>query len=636
MVLDWFDRRVALEAGTVLADLFAPLALNARGAAGDRAAAIRELLQRASGQAQALRLNVYKRTQLAKAFKSRLIALGVETGIAHGIARELVVHLWMARGSAGGARSEDRPAGTPSARDQALFEMGSEHLGQGALAEAITCLRAALAVNPRFAEAYNNLGCALVADGRATEANAAFARAVELKPEYAEAYTNRGNLLREMGLLPQSEANLRRALELQPALVPALLNLGATLVMLGRLEEAEGCYRQAVALEPKNPEALVGMGSFAAQEGQFGVAEQLLAEALSLRPKMPAALAAIPATRKMTAADATWLATAEEVAAAGLPQLEESRLRYAMGKYCDDIRDYERAFAHFQRANDIAKTVAPAYDRAARVALVEQIMESYGAARVASAVAGASTSARPVFVVGMMRSGTSLVEQIIASHPLAAGAGELPFWSSAFQHHLLTLGLEAPLPGQLGSDYLRVLEACSADASRVVDKAPLNADYVGLIHTVLPNARFIYMQRDPIDTCLSCYFQGFSATHNYTLDLSDLAHYFEQHHRLVTHWRAVLPAGIMLDVPYESLVAEQDLWSRRIIDFIGLDWDERCLNFHKTERTVATASQWQVRQKIYKSSVERWRNYEKFIGPLRSLERFARAKKASEAVASYA
>ena len=159
---------------------------------------------------------------------------------------------------------------------------------------------------------------------------------------------------------------------------------------------------------------------------------------------------------------------------------------------------------------------------------------------------------------------------------------------------------------------------------------------MGLIHSVLPNARFIYMQRDPIDTCLSCYFQGFSATHNYTLDLSDLAHYFEQHHRLVTHWRAVLPAGIMLDVPYESLVAEQDLWSRRIIDFIGLDWDERCLNFHKTERTVATASQWQVRQKIYKSSVERWRNYEKFIGPLRSLERFARAKKASEGVASYA
>ena len=124
------------------------------------------------------------------------------------------------------------------------------------------------------------------------------------------------------------------------------------------------------------------------------------------------------------------------------------------------------------------------------------------------------------------------------------------------------------------------------------------------------------MRRDPVDTCLSCYFQQFSAALNFTMDLSDLAHYYRQHHRLMAHWRAVLPAGTMLDVPYEELVADQEAWTRRILDFLGLEWDQRCLNFHATQRTVATASAWQVRQKIYKSSLERWRNYEKFIGPL--------------------
>jgi hypothetical protein len=168
--------------------------------------------------------------------------------------------------------------------------------------------------------------------------------------------------------------------------------------------------------------------------------------------------------------------------------------------------------------------------------------------------------------------------------------------------------------------YLRILESASANASRVIDKAPVNSDFLGLIYSVFPNAHVIYMQRDPIDTCLSCYFQQFLTGINFTFDLSDLVHYYGEHQRIMAHWRAVLPPAFILDVPYEALVADQETWSRKMLNFIGLEWDARVLEFHTNKRQVTSASAWQVRQKIYRSSVARWHNYEKFIGPLKTLK----------------
>jgi hypothetical protein len=166
---------------------------------------------------------------------------------------------------------------------------------------------------------------------------------------------------------------------------------------------------------------------------------------------------------------------------------------------------------------------------------------------------------------------------------------------------------------------LGILALLGANALRVVDKATFNCDYLGLLHSVFPKARIIYLRRDPIDTCLSCYFQNFSATMSFSMDLSDLAHYYRLHQRLMKHWTTALPAGTLLEVPYEGLVADQVGWTHRILDFLELEWDDRCLSFDKTERSVNTASAWQVRQKIYSRSVGRWRHYERFIGPLRGL-----------------
>jgi hypothetical protein len=180
--------------------------------------------------------------------------------------------------------------------------------------------------------------------------------------------------------------------------------------------------------------------------------------------------------------------------------------------------------------------------------------------------------------------------------------------------------LSAPARLKVAEKYLGILQGRSANALRVVDKSPENSDFLGLIYSVFPNARVIYMQRDPIDTCLSCYFQQFLTGLNFTLDLSDLAHYYGEHQRIMTHWRAVLPPGFILDVPYEELVADQETWSRKMLEFIGLEWDPACLEFHTNKRQVVTASAWQVRQKMYASSVARWRHYEKFIGPLKALK----------------
>jgi hypothetical protein len=223
----------------------------------------------------------------------------------------------------------------------------------------------------------------------------------------------------------------------------------------------------------------------------------------------------------------------------------------------------------------------------------------------------------------MPRSGTSLVEQILASHPSVKGAGELPFWSSTQidpESIAGPNGLDESTIKKLAADYLRLLEAQVGDAQHIVDKAPANSDNLGLIHSVFPKARIIYMQRDPIDTCLSIYFQRLAVSLNFTMDLSDLAHYFREHQRLMVHWRSVLPPGSILDVPYAELVTDQEGWTRRILDFVGLEWDDRCLNFHATKRAVATSSAWQVRQKIYGGSVERWRNYKRFISPVLSLK----------------
>jgi tetratricopeptide (TPR) repeat protein len=628
MIVNWFSAGQAVEVGAALADKVASSAIS--GAAPDadhrqrtaKGEALQEILQRADRELRELRLNFYKRAKLANSFKWRLLEKGVGKQLADEVTQTLILHLSVSPAGVQPNPSNDAAVRRSPGDAKQLLAQGDRCMITGAYAEAVDYYQELVELEPRHAVAINNLGAALSKLGHYQEAEDYFRQATAIKPDYSDAYSNLGISLQSRGYFAEAETALRRALKLNPTHVNARVNLGLVLAELNRSRESRGHFRKVLKAAPRNVDALVGMSYLAKTDGHFDESASLLERALEINPDLPNALAGLAGLRKMTAADGPWVERAEKLAAGRITPLEEAELRFAIGKFFDDVGDFKRAFGSYQRANELMKAIAQDYDPDAQTSLVDDLIRVYTPKSIGSDTCAGSDSMQPVLVVGMMRSGTSLTEQIIAAHPAAKGAGELSFWNQAVQERSSDIrqGLLAETARkQLAQAYLRALASQGGDARRIIDKAPINSDYLGIIHSVFPNARFIYMRRDPVDTCLSCYFQKFSIALNFTMDLQDLAHYYKEHRRLMAHWRAVLPPGTILDVPYEELISDQEGWSRKILDFVGLDWDPRCLDFHLIDRPVATASYWQVRQKIYKGSVQRWRNYESFIKPLLAL-----------------
>jgi tetratricopeptide (TPR) repeat protein len=501
--------------------------------------------------------------------------------------------------------------------------LAKARLSQGRFDEAALHARRAVAIRAEFPEPYNTLGNALMKLSHLDEALASFRRAIALKPNFAEAHMNLAGALRSIGHLDMAAAGYRRVLELNSEFAPAHAELATVLRLQRRSAESEHHARRALGLDPKSTAPLAVLAELQADAGQFAQAEQGYRRIISMDENALDSWAALARLRRMTAADGEWLAAAERLLAAPWPARRELPLRYAIAKYFDDLRDFDRAFAHYQRANVLSAQCAPPHDRAALTRAVDLIIRSQDRSWMERKQLAGDFSERPVFIVGMLRSGTTLAEQILASHPAVFGAGELTFFgaetAAAFANAAAAGGAldfsEAELR-RLAAGYLALLQRLSSGAARVIDKFPTNFFLLGLIRAVLPRAHIIHMQRDPRDTCLSIYFQQFEAANTYANDLEDLAHYYREYQRLMRHWSNTLPSGALLHVPYERLAAHPEAWSRRMVDFVGLPWDARCLDFHRTERSVVTASRWQVRQVMSTSSVGRWRSYEQHLGPL--------------------
>jgi tetratricopeptide (TPR) repeat protein len=629
MLLKLLNAGKATQVGLALADAF--VLERARMPARARAElesprVLQRFLQRVEREARPLRLNILKRATLANSFKWRLIEQGVDRRLVDELTQALVVQLTTI-GSAvapvepGDARSLEAAAN--ELRDATtLFAQGNACMARGEYADAAACYEQLLTADPEHVSGRNNLGAALCRLGRYPEAEEQFRGVLGTRPHLPEAHCNLGMVLRWRGRIAESERHLRQALKLKPTYIDAQLQLSSTLLLVSRWREARTLLESVRKRAPENVAALVSLAQIAGPEGNFAEAEALLKRAIEIDPHLPAAWAGLARLRRMTPADAAWLARADEIAHRRLAPLDEADLRYAIGKYYDDIGDFKQAFRNYRRANELQKTAALPYDRSGRTRFVDAMKLAYTRALMSGPSPGSSDSTQPMFVVGMPRSGTSLVEQILASHPEVKGAGEFAFWGEALDRQQAAGGPEfpgEPLRRSLAAGYLRALASRCPRTPHIVDKTTLNSDYLGLIHAVFPHARIVYVRRSPIDTCLSCYFQQFSSEMSFALDLADLAHYYREHARLVAHWREVLPEGTLLEVQYEQLVGEQETWTRRILDFLGLAWDERCLDFHKTERAVMTASFWQVRQEIYRRSGGRWHNYKRFIGPLLEL-----------------
>jgi tetratricopeptide (TPR) repeat protein len=490
--------------------------------------------------------------------------------------------------------------------------------------QAVASYRQALTLDPRYVEALNNLGNVLRDLGRRREALPLYRQAIDLDPQRAGSHYDLGNALFELRRLEEAAASFRRALALRADYPQALLGLAAVLRVQGRASEAEASCRGALAVEPNSVEALTVLAELRADRGRFGEAQQLFERALVLDPSFPVAYCGIAAHRRMTRGDTAWLQGVQGLLAKPLPLGHEISLRYALGKYFDDVAQYDEAFSNYREANELSKRYGASYNRAKLTQRLERMIAGVDAAFLRQCHRLASASELPVFIIGMPRSGTSLTEQILASHPSVFGAGEVRFWDSAFVAlEKAGLGSEhaARLIPQMARDYLGRLTASAGGALRVIDKMPANFLYAGLIHAAFPRARIIHMQRHPLDTCLSIYFQNFFNMARYGNDLDDLAHYYGEYVRITAHWRSLLPASALLEVPYEALIADQEGWTRRMLEFVGLPWDPKCLEFHRTERVVITASRWQVRQKLSATSVGRWRNYEHYLEPLRPLLR---------------
>ncbi len=505
---------------------------------------------------------------------------------------------------------------------EAHNNLGNALLVQQRFAEAAESYARAIDLRPRSAGALINLANALREIGRANEALTACQRALELQPQLADAYLIRGTAQFDLGLLDEAMQSYSRALELDPGLVRAHIALAIVLRQIGRAADAEVRCRQALKVDPTSAEALALLGEVRADFGHFTEAESYLRKAIEIDPNLPAAWAGLARYRKMGAGDAQWLSTAQRLTNRPLSLGQEINLRFAIGKYFDDRQEFDNAFESYQRGNELKKRVGVNHDPAQLSRRVDEVVRLYSTRWLLQAEAAGSQSSRPVFIVGMPRSGTSLTEQILASHAQVHGAGELRFW------HAETVRFDASRRrgedgigaiADIARRALRHLHAKSADATRVIDKMPANFINLGLIHAAFPNARIIHMQRHPLDTALSIYFQVFSNTDSYSNDLEHIARYYTEYLRLMQHWHDVLPKGSILEVPYEALVSAPERWTRTLVEFIGLPWDPACLDFHQTQRVVTTASNWQVRQKITQSSAGRWRHYARHLQPLRRL-----------------
>ena len=513
---------------------------------------------------------------------------------------------------------------------EAHNNLGALLQDQGRSQDALACFRRAIDLRPGFVEAYNNATIALNDLGRLDEALAASRRASAIKPDDATACNNTSIVLQAMGRSEEAIAACQRAIELRPDDANALNNLGTALKDLGRNDEALQAFDRAAALGvPGFAGPLTNKASLLLELGQSAASAAALDEALRLDPRSGHSWHLRSESKTFQAGDPDIDAMERLLASAstdGMRMQERINLEFALSKAWFDAGDPARAFEHLNSANR-HKRATLAYDAQAMSEWLAAIAEVFEPQWMAGLAGAGDPSPLPVFVIGMPRSGTSLVEQILASHPEVHGAGEL----RALQ--LLAEGLPAGPSGAkgyprnaagltrgdlpaLGQRYLQRLQAGAPPRRRIIDKMPTNFCYAGLAHLILPNARIIHCMRDGADSCFSCYTKNFRHGLGFAFDLRELGAFYRDYERLMDHWRRVLPPDRFAEVRYEELVEDLEGQSRRLVEFCGLAWDDACLRFYENERQVRTASVNQVRRPLYHSSVGRWRRYEEQLRPL--------------------
>ena len=484
----------------------------------------------------------------------------------------------------------------------------------GRLNESLITNQKSVQLSPDDATAHSNLGITLKELGRLDEALASYNQAIALKPDLAEAHYNLGNIFKELGKLDDAEASYNQAIAFKPDYAEAHSNLGITLKELGRLDKALASYNQAIAFKPDYAEAHYNLGITLKELGRLDEALASYNQAIALKPNFAEAHLSLTSMKKFDAQDEQYSKMLEIYLNEDISEEQRCHINFGLAKACEDLGDFEQAFTHYSQGNVLRKKLLN-YDINQDVELFRKIKSNYSQTAQNSLEPDKfPKNLMPIFIVGMPRSGTTLVEQIVSSHSQVTGAGELNFaaqFGAAIAAGITEVNNDALL--DFRHNYLNKLQSVSNGNLIVTDKMPQNFRYIGLLAAAFPEAKIIHVKRNPAAVCWANYKQYFESKNiGYCYAIDDVISYHKLYENLMDFWTNTLSNRIY-KLDYELLTVNQDSETRRLIEYLGLDWDEKCLSPQKNTRSLATASNLQVRQKVYQGSSEQWRKYQPFL-----------------------
>lgn len=530
----------------------------------------------------------------------------------------------------------------------------------GDLSTAARAHTTAVALQPTYAEAWFNLAVVHQTTGHQNEAVDAYRKAVSIRPNYTKAHINLASLLRENHEFEESILASRSALAVNPNLTEALVLLADCLTIIGEGQDAEVTLRAAISggnndlplkialaqvLSDRgkhselialceditqittDPDALRACGELVRNIGLHQLSSEYFHKALLANPMHTSTIRSLSSSRRFSSKDEDFIQEARKhFENPDTSMKDRINLSFALGKMLDDCNEFDEAFKYYDQGNRLVHEHLH-FDRIKYERDISAIIETFSAELIKNNTLEEYPGSNiPFFIVGMPRSGTTLIEQILASHPSVRSAGELMHLGRLVRSLPSTLNSSIPFPAcvsgldrgrahQLAIKYLRALPERLDGEQHVTDKMPSNFLYIGVVAMLFPRAKIVHCRRDPVDVCLSIFFQLFDKAYQYAFDFDDIAFYYRQYMRLMDHWAKVLPTRIV-EAEYSKLINEQETTSRELFDMVNLQWDDRCLRFNENNTSIRTSSHWQVRQPIYRSSLQRWRNYRKHIGGL--------------------
>lgn len=513
-----------------------------------------------------------------------------------------------------------------------LVILGSVHQIRKQYSQASEYFTKALEINPGEHDVRNELGNTLSTLGQFREAVEHYQTALLQQPEFDACRINLADSLISLDDTEQAIQHYKTVLTHQPRLSAVYIKLGKAFETLGQTSESISCFRTVLEMDRNNTEALYWSGIHSQTMGLFDQASDYFLKVIERQPDNFDAWHRLSLNQDFSPSESQFRQLETQYRATLSNDPDDPvipTLGFTLGKFSERRGDYSTSFDYFQSANRVKALRLP-FDKVQHDAQVDNIIKVFNPDFFKNRSHWGNPSVTPIFIIGMPRSGTTLVEQIISSHPDVFGAGERQSMlnlvgslthqkqPASTSHAQLVSDLSQSEVSSIAADYLKDLQKLSPDATAITDKMPGNYFRLGVIFLLFPNARVIHCRRDPMDTCWSCYQQNFEQGLHFTNDLGNLAHAYRAYRRLMSHWHDIKP-GHILDIEYESLLTNPPIQSQRLLEYCDLNWDPVVLNFHQQQRPVATASVWQVRQPLYQSSVNRWKAYESQLLPLHRL-----------------